>query len=192
MLTFEVTDLFPPSLPPAEKREALKAELERLKGEPAGQKKSSAESEPAASKGSITLQELRLPLKADFVCSTANRPGRTAAAESSSGSSSISDAVVCFPPRFNQTFVFYRNTCRSGEHGGHAAGQHSPWPQRRHADLPHQVQPVSPRRRAAPNGYAPALTASSLPVQVGRLQRLQDRPGRLLLGTPVGGSLFPW
>ncbi|XP_038154514.1 anillin [Cyprinodon tularosa] len=60
-----------------EKREALKAELERLKGEPAGQKKSSADSEPAASKGSITLQELRLPLKADFVCSTANRPDST-------------------------------------------------------------------------------------------------------------------
>lgn len=29
----------------------------------------------SASKGSITLQELRLPLKADFVCSTANKPG---------------------------------------------------------------------------------------------------------------------
>lgn len=56
----------------------MKAELDRLKGDPTGQKKASAAPEPAgmsASKGSITLQELRLPLKADFVCSTANKPG---------------------------------------------------------------------------------------------------------------------
>ncbi|KAJ3609176.1 hypothetical protein NHX12_023700 [Muraenolepis orangiensis] len=61
-----------------EKRLALKAELDRLKGE--GPKKGAAgPSRPPldmgfpASKGSITLQELRLPLKADFVC-TANKP----------------------------------------------------------------------------------------------------------------------
>lgn len=63
-----------------ERREALKAELDRLKGAPAGQKKAPAASDPSsisASKGSITLQELRLPLKADFVCSTANRPEST-------------------------------------------------------------------------------------------------------------------
>ncbi|KAM9838593.1 anillin [Aulostomus maculatus] len=64
-----------------ERREALKAELDRLKGEgPAAQKKTPATPEPtnmSASKGSITLQELRLPLKADFVCSTANRPEST-------------------------------------------------------------------------------------------------------------------
>ncbi|XP_019117138.2 anillin isoform X2 [Larimichthys crocea] len=63
-----------------ERREALKAELDRLKGDPTGQKKASAAPEPAgmsASKGSITLQELRLPLKADFVCSTANKPEGT-------------------------------------------------------------------------------------------------------------------
>uniref|UniRef100_A0A3B5Q811 Anillin n=1 Tax=Xiphophorus maculatus TaxID=8083 RepID=A0A3B5Q811_XIPMA len=62
-----------------EKREVLKAELDRLKGESAGQKKT-CPPEPAdvsASKGSITLQELRLPLKADFVCSTANKPDST-------------------------------------------------------------------------------------------------------------------
>ncbi|XP_077362971.1 anillin isoform X2 [Festucalex cinctus] len=61
-----------------EKREAIKAELQRLKGEgPAGQKKYPSVSVPtsiSASKGSICLQDLRLPLKADFVCSTANRP----------------------------------------------------------------------------------------------------------------------
>ncbi|XP_061521331.1 anillin isoform X1 [Phycodurus eques] len=61
-----------------EKREALKTELQRLKGEgPAGQKKYPFVSEPtsiSASKGSIWLQEFRLPLKADFVCSTANKP----------------------------------------------------------------------------------------------------------------------
>uniref|UniRef100_A0A3P8SB38 Anillin n=1 Tax=Amphiprion percula TaxID=161767 RepID=A0A3P8SB38_AMPPE len=63
-----------------ERREALKAELDRLKGDPAGQKKTSAAPEPtsmSASKGSISLQELRLPLKADFVCSTANKPEST-------------------------------------------------------------------------------------------------------------------
>ncbi|KAF5908547.1 anillin isoform X2 [Clarias magur] len=62
-----------------ERRVALKAELDRLKAEgPAVQKKSSSKAQDdmgvPASKGSITLQELRLPLKADFVCSTANRP----------------------------------------------------------------------------------------------------------------------
>ncbi|XP_056273013.1 anillin isoform X2 [Pseudoliparis swirei] len=63
-----------------EKREALKAELDRLKGDPKGQKKASAAPElssMSASKGSITLQELRLPLKADFVCSVANKPEST-------------------------------------------------------------------------------------------------------------------
>lgn len=63
----------------AEKRESLRAELERLKGNPAAQKKPSGAPELGSvspSKGSITLQDLRLPLKADFVCSTANRPGR--------------------------------------------------------------------------------------------------------------------
>ncbi|KAM9340302.1 anillin [Symphorus nematophorus] len=63
-----------------ERREALKAELDRLKGDPTGQKKAPAAPETAgmsASKGSITLQELRLPLKADFVCSTANKPDAT-------------------------------------------------------------------------------------------------------------------
>ncbi|XP_022599876.1 anillin isoform X1 [Seriola dumerili] len=63
-----------------ERREALKAELDHLKGGPAGQKKALVAPEPtgmSASKGSITLQELRLPLKADFVCSTANRPDST-------------------------------------------------------------------------------------------------------------------
>lgn len=66
--------------PTAERRVALKAELDRLKAEgPAAQKKSSSKSQDEmgvpASRGSITLQDLRLPLKADFVCSTANRPG---------------------------------------------------------------------------------------------------------------------
>lgn len=63
----------------AERREALKAELDHLKGDPKGQKKGPTAPEPtsmSASKGSIMLQELRLPLKADFVCSTANKPGR--------------------------------------------------------------------------------------------------------------------
>ncbi|XP_070703150.1 anillin [Pempheris klunzingeri] len=63
-----------------ERREALKTELDHLKADPTGQKKAHAAPEPAgmsASKGSITMQELRLPLKADFVCSTANKPEST-------------------------------------------------------------------------------------------------------------------
>lgn len=56
------------------------AELERLKGELAAPRKTPAApgSSMSASKGSISLKELRLPLKADFVCSTANRAGRKA------------------------------------------------------------------------------------------------------------------
>lgn len=59
-----------------ERRVALKAELERLKVEGPGAERSRApqSSSSTASKGSIGLLELRLPLKADFVCSTANRP----------------------------------------------------------------------------------------------------------------------
>ncbi|XP_026156430.1 anillin isoform X2 [Mastacembelus armatus] len=63
-----------------ERREALKAELEHLKGDPAGRKEAPTAAEPSimsASKGSISLHELRLPLKADFVCSTANKPEST-------------------------------------------------------------------------------------------------------------------
>ncbi|XP_035286568.1 anillin isoform X2 [Anguilla anguilla] len=64
-----------------ERRSALKVELDRLKGEgPAGQRKGSTPFRAqddvgvSASKGSVTLQELRLPLKADFVCAAANKP----------------------------------------------------------------------------------------------------------------------
>uniref|UniRef100_A0A4W5PJL3 Anillin n=1 Tax=Hucho hucho TaxID=62062 RepID=A0A4W5PJL3_9TELE len=58
-----------------EKRGALMAELDRLKGEgPSGQRGQGGDMGVTASKGSISLLELRLPLKADFVCSTANNP----------------------------------------------------------------------------------------------------------------------
>ncbi|XP_045077986.1 anillin-like isoform X2 [Coregonus clupeaformis] len=59
-----------------EKRGALKVELDRLKGEgPSGQRRrQGGDMGVTASKGSISLLELRLPLKADFVCSTANNP----------------------------------------------------------------------------------------------------------------------
>lgn len=54
-------------------------ELNRLKGELTAPTKTPAapDSNMSASKGSVSLRELRLPLKADFVCSTANKPGRT-------------------------------------------------------------------------------------------------------------------
>uniref|UniRef100_A0A4W5NUP3 Anillin n=1 Tax=Hucho hucho TaxID=62062 RepID=A0A4W5NUP3_9TELE len=59
-----------------EKRGALKAELDRLKGEgPSGHRRGQGgDMGVSASKGTISLLELRLPLKADFVCSTANKP----------------------------------------------------------------------------------------------------------------------
>lgn len=62
-----------------EKREVVKAELERLKVDPSALRRAPAPDPTglSASKGSITLQELRLPLKADFVCSIANKPEST-------------------------------------------------------------------------------------------------------------------
>ncbi|XP_067268150.1 anillin isoform X3 [Chanodichthys erythropterus] len=62
-----------------ERRVALKAELDRIKAEgPTAQKKSTSSAQVdmgiPASKGSISLLELRLPLKADFICSSANKP----------------------------------------------------------------------------------------------------------------------
>ncbi|XP_051949485.1 anillin-like isoform X2 [Xyrauchen texanus] len=62
-----------------ERRAALKAELDRLKAEgPTAQKKSTCSAQVdigiPVSKGSISLLELRLPLKADFICSSANKP----------------------------------------------------------------------------------------------------------------------
>ncbi|XP_048849375.1 anillin isoform X2 [Brienomyrus brachyistius] len=61
-----------------ERRVALKAELDRLRVE--GPKKGPGSSRAAeegaisASKGSVTLMELRLPLKADFICSAVSKP----------------------------------------------------------------------------------------------------------------------
>ncbi|XP_068603744.1 anillin [Brachionichthys hirsutus] len=55
------------------RREALKAALDRLAAAPTGQQ-GAAE---GASKGAVSVQELRLPLKAEFVCSTANKPEAT-------------------------------------------------------------------------------------------------------------------
>uniref|UniRef100_A0A673K0G5 Anillin n=1 Tax=Sinocyclocheilus rhinocerous TaxID=307959 RepID=A0A673K0G5_9TELE len=65
-----------------ERRAALKAELDRLKAEgPTAQKKSTSSAQVdmgiPASKGSISLLELQLPLKADFICSSANKPGES-------------------------------------------------------------------------------------------------------------------
>ncbi|KAL4629666.1 actin-binding protein anillin isoform X2 [Arapaima gigas] len=64
-----------------EKRVALKAELDRLKTEgPSSQRNGPGSSSVpdksgvSATKGSITLLDLRLPLKAEFVCSVANKP----------------------------------------------------------------------------------------------------------------------
>ncbi|KAK2493229.1 hypothetical protein MC885_019071, partial [Smutsia gigantea] len=60
-----------------EKRTLLIDELNKLKSE-VPQRKNKAgptsQSEFVASKGSVTLSEIRLPLKADFVCSTVQKP----------------------------------------------------------------------------------------------------------------------
>ncbi|XP_031442176.1 anillin isoform X2 [Clupea harengus] len=56
-----------------ERRLGLKAELDRLKAEGPGAERRAPDG-AAASKGSISLLELRLPLKADFVCAAANKP----------------------------------------------------------------------------------------------------------------------
>ncbi|XP_021565469.1 anillin isoform X2 [Carlito syrichta] len=60
-----------------EKRTLLIDELNKLKSE-GSQRKNKAgpisQSEFVPSKGSVTLSEIRLPLKADFVCSTAQKP----------------------------------------------------------------------------------------------------------------------
>ncbi|KAG1947051.1 anillin isoform X3 [Pimephales promelas] len=61
-----------------ERRAALKVEMDRLKAEgPMAQKKSTSSAQDMgipASKGSVSLLELRLPLKADFICSSTNKP----------------------------------------------------------------------------------------------------------------------
>ncbi|XP_037745979.1 anillin isoform X2 [Chelonia mydas] len=60
-----------------EKRKALLEELNKLKNEGPQGKKNKAASTPrefAPSRGSVTLSEMRLPLKADFVCSTVQKP----------------------------------------------------------------------------------------------------------------------
>ncbi|MBZ3889151.1 Actin-binding protein anillin [Sciurus carolinensis] len=60
-----------------EKRMLLIDELNKLKNEGPQRKNktdSTSQSEFVPSKGSVTLSEIRLPLKADFVCSTAQKP----------------------------------------------------------------------------------------------------------------------
>ncbi|XP_033854813.3 anillin isoform X2 [Acipenser ruthenus] len=60
-----------------ERRVALLAEMNKLKNAgPSGQQASSTvkAQDSSASKGSVALSEIRLPLKADFICSAANKP----------------------------------------------------------------------------------------------------------------------
>lgn len=62
----------------AEKRALLIDELNKLKNEGPQRKNKTAPiaaSEFVPSKGSVTLSEIRLPLKADFVCGTVQKPG---------------------------------------------------------------------------------------------------------------------
>ncbi|XP_073714343.1 anillin isoform X2 [Misgurnus anguillicaudatus] len=59
-----------------ERRAALKAELDSLKTDAQKKSASSAQVDVGVppSKGSISVLEVRLPLKADFICSSANKP----------------------------------------------------------------------------------------------------------------------
>ncbi|KFV46859.1 Actin-binding protein anillin, partial [Tyto alba] len=60
-----------------EKRTALLEELNKLKSEGPHSKRNKAASTPtefAPSRGSVSISEMRLPLKADFVCGTVQRP----------------------------------------------------------------------------------------------------------------------
>ncbi|XP_009067893.1 PREDICTED: actin-binding protein anillin, partial [Acanthisitta chloris] len=60
-----------------EKRTALLEELNKLKSEGPHSKRNkaaSASTEFAPSRGSVSISEMRLPLKADFVCGTVNKP----------------------------------------------------------------------------------------------------------------------
>lgn len=64
----------------AEKRTALLEELNKLKSEGPHSKRNKAAStstEFAPSRGSVSISEMRLPLKADFVCGTVQKPGKT-------------------------------------------------------------------------------------------------------------------
>ncbi|XP_038822444.1 anillin-like isoform X3 [Salvelinus namaycush] len=105
-----------------EKRGALKAELDRLKGEgPSGHRRGQGgDMGVSASKGSISLLELRLPLKADFVCSAANKPEwsshyffimiragaeNTVATPLASTSSAISGDAITFSTKFTMPDV---------------------------------------------------------------------------------------
>ncbi|XP_035651530.1 anillin-like isoform X3 [Oncorhynchus keta] len=105
-----------------EKRGALKAELDRLKGEgPSGHRRGQGgDMGVSASKGSISLLELRLPLKADFVCSAASKPEwsshyffimiragaeNTVATPLASTSSAISGDAITFSTKFTMPDV---------------------------------------------------------------------------------------
>ncbi|NXN12880.1 ANLN protein, partial [Indicator maculatus] len=60
-----------------EKRTALLEELNKLKSEGPHNKRNKAASTPtefAPSRGSVSISEMRLPLKADFVCGTVHKP----------------------------------------------------------------------------------------------------------------------
>lgn len=55
-------------------------ELNKLKSEGPHNKRNkaaSASAEFAPSRGSVSISEMRLPLKADFVCGTVQKPGKT-------------------------------------------------------------------------------------------------------------------
>lgn len=68
----------PVIVPTAEKRTVLLEELNKLKNEGPQSKKNKAGSVSglSPSRGSVTLSEMCLPLKADFVCGTAQKPGK--------------------------------------------------------------------------------------------------------------------
>lgn len=138
----------------AERRVALKAELDRLKAEgPTAQMKSTSGAQVdmgiPASKGSISLLELRLPLKADFICSSANKPGRKVSAFIYSyfvlHLHAQSDTHSChhFDARLWKPLLLCDDPCWSREHSGDSSSKHTHWSKWRCFDLLHQIHFVS-------------------------------------------------
>lgn len=78
--TYPLTTTIHEFLYTAEKRTALLEELNKLKSEGPllkRNKAASTSSEFTPSRGSVSISEMRLPLKADFVCGTVQKPGKS-------------------------------------------------------------------------------------------------------------------
>lgn len=60
----------------AEKRAVLLAEINKLKSEGPQKRPQPSAHESTPSRGLISISEIFLPIKPDFICSTSQRPGK--------------------------------------------------------------------------------------------------------------------